>query len=260
MDFLINLASNILANIIFWFGFGLIIWLIIQVSQTRFLKFFGLERNKKLVVYLSNLWKPTEGKTEGYVISGHEFRVTKSISSLFGSTPFRFPEIVRGLVDSFWVGRKLNTPVTVSPLTTDNLSFTNMIIVGSTYRNIVRKYYVNTGALYLVFTDELKETSADFEPAIQIIKGQRKNELITGDYNLAIVEKMYDEEHGTVIFMCAGYRGDSSWATAEYLVRHWQELRKKYGDKAFALCLGFPNLRAYMEDYEEPVILASFPY
>lgn len=265
MDFLANLINNILANIIFWFGFGFLIWLVIRITQSRVLKFFGLETNRTLVVYLSNLWKPTTEKPEGYVLSEHEFRAAESINSLFGGTPFRFPEFVRGLVDSFWIGKKLNITTTVSPLTTDGIVFTNMIVVGAIPRNSVTRYYVNTGAPYLVIAGEQMGTSDNAStqaliPVVRVMKGHRKGEEITGEYNLAIVEKIHDEEHKTVVFMCVGFRGDSSWAATEYLVRHWGELSKRFGDKAFALCLGFPKSEAYMEDYEEPIILASFPF
>jgi hypothetical protein len=265
MDFLVNLISNVLANVIFWFGLGLVIWIGIRITQSRFLKFFGLEFNRTLIVYLSNLWEPTTRKPEGYVISGHEFRVSESVNSLFGSTPFRFPELVRGLVDSFWIGKKLKILTTVCPLTLEDITFTqNMIIIGATPRNIVRRYYVKTGPPYLIFSKELKEIGDDADqlatPWVQVIKGHRKSDRIEGDYNLAIVEKLYDEEHKTVVFMCLGERADSSWTATEYLVRHWGKLSKKFGDKEFALCLGFPMSESYMDDYEEPRILASFPF
>ncbi len=269
MDFLVNLIGNVLANVIFWVGLGLVIWIGIRVTRSRFLKFFGLESNQTLIVYLSNLWEPTTKKPEGYVISGHEFRMSESVNSLFGSTPFRFPELVRGLVDGFWIGEKLEISTTVSPLTLNDIIFTqNMIIIGATPRNIVRRYYLKTGAPYLILGKERKEINDDDDdsgaeqlttPWVQVIKGHRKNDRIEGNYNLAIVEKLYDEEHKTVVFMCLGERADSSWAATEYLVRHWNELSKKSDNKAFALCLGFPMSESYMDDYKEPIILASFP-
>lgn len=264
MDFLVNLINNILADIILWLGFGLLVYLFIRIVRSKFLKFFGLETNRKLVVYLSNLWKPTTEKPEGYVLSEHEFRAAESINSLFGSTPLRFPELVRGLVDSFWIGKELDITTTVSPLPTDGITFTNMIVVGGTPRNNVRRHYLSTGAPYLAIAGEQIGTPANalappLTPSVRIRKGHRKDEVITGDYNFAIVEKIHDDEHRTVVFMCVGFRGDSSWAATEYLVRHWSELSKKYGDKAFALCLGFPKSEVYMKDYKEPITLASFP-
>lgn len=261
MKFLENLLINILANAIFWFVLGFLIWLFIKSTQSRFLRFFGLDKTRKLVVYLSNLWVPTTEKPKGYILSGHEFCVAELINSLFGSTPFRFPDIVRGLVDSFWIGKKIDKKITVSPLNIEELVFTNMILVGAAVRNNARRYYVDTKGPYLLTADDNSETQGNaFNAGIKINKGHRKNEVITGNYNFAIVEKIFDDEHKTIVFMCVGTRGDSSWAATEYLVRHWRELRKKYKDKEFALCLGFPKSENYMNVYEEPIILNSFPF
>lgn len=259
MNFLINLLNNIAADIVFWLGLGFLIWLAVQIAQSHFLKFFGLETNKTLVVYLSNLWEPTREKSEGYLLSEYEFRAVESINGLFGSTPFSLPEFVRGLVDSFWIGKRPNITTTVSPLTNGSIAFTNMIVVGGVSKNSVRKHYVDIGAPYLVVHPKGTATDGEvqtMEPCIQVMKGHRKGEIITGDYEFAIVEKIYDAEHQTTVFMCVGYRGEGSLAATEYLVRQWGELRKRFGDKPFALCLGFSKSGVSIE---EPLILASFP-
>jgi len=264
VDLINNILANIIANVIFWLGLGLILHLAIRIAQLKFLRFFGLETNKKMIAYLSNLWQPTAGDPMGCVLSGHEFRVTRIISSLFGEIPFRLPELVRGLVDSFWIGKKLSIPIEVSPLTIDEIKFTNMIVVGATPKNSVRRYYFGAGLPYLAVVGEQVEPLDDvfrkvLTSRVRVRKGQRKGEEIPGEYNFAIVEKVCDEEHGTTVFMCIGFRGDSSWAATEYLVRNWRKLHKKFGDKAFAVCLGFPKSEEYMDTYEEPDILASFP-
>lgn len=263
MDFLSGLASNILANIIFWLGLGFVVWITVQVSQIKFRKFFGLNDKRQYRVYLSNLWTPREGRTEGYTISEHEFRASESIATLFGSAPFRLPELVRGLVDSFWLGNQIIIKTTASPIDSDKVSFTdNMIIVGGVGRNTVRKHYINTAASHLLFSGEKellegKELTRPYH--IIITKGNRINQTITGDYHFAIVEKFHDKEHKIVVFMCLGFRGDISWGAVQYLVYNWQKLHKKYQDKEFAMCLGFPKTNEYMTTYEEPIILASFP-
>jgi len=272
MDFLASLISDIVANVIFWVGLGFLTWLSIKTTQSRFQKFFGLDTNRTLVVYLSNLWRLGEARPPGCVISGFEFRATESISSLFGIIPFRFPNLVRGLVDAFWTRNRPRITVSISPLAVDDLEFTsmieftNMIVVGGTPKNSVRRYYFRTNALYLAIEGEeraLDHTPDVFEkvllPSVRVMKGQRKGEIIGKGYNLAIVEKIRDEEHGTVVFMCVGYRGDSSWAATEYLVRNWSRLHRITGNKVFALCLGFPKSEVHMDSYMEPIILASFP-
>lgn len=266
MEFLINVLSNVVANIVFWLILGIIAWIAIQVSQSRFLKFFSLERNQRIVVYLSNLWNPSTEKPEGYIISEHEFRASECINRLFGSAPFRLPELVRGLVDSFWLGKSVDVKAKISPLVTDKITFSsNMIIVGSVVRNSVRKHYFETASPYLSLSIENevlnhKELNRSNVHAV-ITRGNRKGTTINGNFNFATIEKLYDREHNISVFMCVGYRGDSTWASVEYLVRHWQELYKKYQVREFALCLGFPSPSptSYMTTYEEPIILDSLP-
>lgn len=259
-----DILVNVIADIIFWLGLGIIVCLAVRIAQFRFMGFFGLKTHGKLIVYLSNLWQPTAGNPKSCVLSGHEFRVTRSINSLFGETPFRLPSLVRGLVDSFWIREKLSITVEASPPTTKQVKFTDMIVVGATPKNNVRRYYLGAGLPYLAIVGEQAEPLDDvfrkvLTSRVRVMKGEQKGKDIPGEYNFAIVEKICDEEHGTTVFMCAGFRGDSSWAATEYLVRNWRKLQKKFGNKAFAVCLGFPWSEEYLDTYEEPKVVASFP-
>jgi len=265
LNFLENLISNLLANVVFWLATGLVVWLSIRITRARFLKFFGLTTRRTLVVYLSNLWQPHSEKPYTCTISGQEFRVVKVFYGSFGSPRFRFPDLVQGLVDSFWAGDKLKTNIEVSPSTQDSLDLTNnMIVVGGTPKNSVRRYYFGKRLLYLMIDGE------DVEPPpsvfdrpltsrVRVLKGHREGEVIEGEYNFAVVEKVCDETYDTTVFMCAGYRGDSSWAATEYLLRHWRDLYREFGNQGFALCLGFRMSQSYMGEYEEPVLRVSFP-
>jgi hypothetical protein len=113
------------------------------------------------VVYLSNLWSPAAGHTRGRVLSGYEFRVTKSVDVLFGGPSHRLPELVRGLVDNLWIAKAIDAPVEVSPLTASEIEFSNMIVVGATPKNSVRRYYLRSGLLYLAIVGEQAEPLED---------------------------------------------------------------------------------------------------
>jgi hypothetical protein len=75
MGFLLGLASNIAANIIFWLLLGLVFWAAGAMVARRFTRFFGLDRMRSVAVYLSNLWSPqVSSRNLGYTIALHELR------------------------------------------------------------------------------------------------------------------------------------------------------------------------------------------
>ncbi len=269
-DIVSDLFVNILANIIFWLGLGLLFrYVVISRARTEFLRFFGLETNKRLVVYLSNLWLPSITlKPWGCILSGQEFRVTKTVSSLFGSAPLNFPEQVKGLVDTFWIGKSLDVSIEVSSVGEHFDLACNMIVVGTSTKNSVRRYYLNRNMVYVTIAGEPTNSPTDkdilanpLEPRFVIMKGKQTGETVQrkGKYNLAVVERIRDEEDRTIVFMCTGLRGDSSWAATEYLARNWRKLYRKFGDKEFACCLWFSDADGPMEHYREPIHIRDLP-
>jgi hypothetical protein len=264
MDFLVNLGSNILGEFLFWVGLGLFVYIAVRLTQNRFLDFFGVRNSRRLTVYLSNLWQQNTGRPTGSVLSGHEFRATRTITGLFGDAPFRLPELVKGLVDALFAGDRVDVSIEVSPLLAEEVRSSSMIVVGGTPKNITRRLYFESDLLCLAIVGEKAEPPSDIfkkelEPRVRIMTGPRSGEEIVGDYNFAIIEKVRNKEQGTVAIMCAGFRGDSSWAATEYLARNWRQLARKYGNDGFAICLGFPMSERYMEIYTEPIVVARFP-
>lgn len=264
METLSNIAINIISDLILWLGLGLIVFLWLRIRKSKFLSFFGIEKNQKLIVYLSNLWQQSDNNPAGEIIAGSEFPVGQSIQSLFGETPFRVPELVRGLVDELWSGQVLDYTIRVSPLDIESIEFTNMIIVGATPKNSVRRYYLQDGCVSFKIAGESEEPVGDVHERVLrseaiYLKGPRKDQEITGDCNIAILEKVIDKDYGVTVFMCVGSRGDSSWGATEYLVRNWKSLQKRFSNNEFAVCLGFPNFDDYMKRYSEPEILAVLP-
>lgn len=261
METINNIAINIVSDLILWLGLGLLVFLWLRVRKSKFLSFFGIEKNQKLVVYLSNLWQESENNPAGEIIAGSEFRVGQSIQSLFGKTPFRVPDLVRGLVDELWSSQEVDYTIRVSPLDIQSVEFTNMIIVGASPKNSIRRYYLKRVNIKIAgeSTKPIKDIhDRVLKPKAIVQEGQQE---ITGDgvYNIAILEKFIDTKNGITVFMCVGSRGDSSWGATEFLVRNWKSLQKRFSNKEFAICLGFPKLDDYMKRYYEPEILAILP-
>lgn len=66
-----------------------------------------------------------------------------------------------------------------------------------------------------------------------------------------MVEKIHDTARGTTVVFCLGRRGDTTRAATEYLARNWRSLQREFGDRPFALGLGFRDL-GYEYDYHPP--------
>jgi len=262
VGFVLNLATNLLANVVFWLGLGVTVWLGARLIRRRFFRFFGLRRDGQFTVHLSNLWDPaSRGNTAGYTISMHELRATQSGEQLFGSATMRMPEAVRGLVDSVWLRQISRPELVVSPLDPSKVSLaTSSIVVGGASRNVIRATYFDSAMLFLGSEDEeIGKRSYDSHLAgfpVRVYRGQRAGEEIRTSLNPAILEKIYDASRDITLFFCLGLRGDGSWAAVEYLVRNWMVLRREFGDRDFALCLGFPASSTYLERYVEPARLA----
>lgn len=261
MEFALNVLGNVLANLVFWAGLGSLAWLAILTTHRKLINFFGLRGNKTLIVYLSNAYESTKEKPIGGLISEHEFHVVETVRNLFGSASYRYPEMVKGLVDSFWLGEDIKLKFLVSPQQNDKIQFKNMIVVGGASRNLVRKLYIESGYVKLTSSSEEPQQKGTCltQNYIRIVKGIRKGEIVEdqGKYNLALIEKIYDGERRITVFMCSGSRADSSWASVEYLIRHWRDLQSGSRNRPFALCLGFPQSQDYMQGYMEPKMLTE---
>lgn len=257
MGFLLGLASNFVANLVFWVVLGSAFWAMSSVIARRFSAFFGLTRVDNVGIYLSNL----SAKPEGAAISLHELRAAQSIDKLFGSAPLRLPEVVRGLVDALWLRQKVRCAIEVSPGTASAAALDrNLIIIGSSARNSVRARYVRSRLPTATLTGEglaPGSPSAMGDARITITRGGKSSEVNLYDANLAIVEKCCDPERKTTVFFCLGERGDSSWAATEYLVRNWKRLAAEFGDSDFVVCLGFPKTDKYLDEYQQPIRLSS---
>lgn len=260
---LADIASNIIANIVFWIGLGLAAAAAVRLGQRRFRRFFGLDKNEQLVVCLSNLWSSsTSTRPRGYSISLHELRAAESVTRLFGSASFRLPDIVRGLVDAIYLGgHRYDFHNTVSPSATeDPKQFAelggNLIVVGAAARNSIRKLYLDENLVSLRLSNELAEAGPHQQPPegrfVEVLGGADVGRKITSDaLELAVVERIRDTARGTTVVFCLGRRGDTTWAATEYLARNWRSLEREFGDRPFALCLGFREV-GYRYDYHPP--------
>jgi hypothetical protein len=264
MSFLVDTAANVLANLLFWFGLGGIFWLLARTGRRRFLRFFGVERDRSLTAYLSNLGLPTGDRRTKLLISGHEFLVVRTLAKLFSSSTLRYPEFVRGLVDSIFIGKQITFQVDICPDRYELAVDSAILVVGGGVLNTLRRYYVATHQTLTIASSEELDMESHPTPIFQhgywrITRGARASETLAHGVNSAVIERFVDSERSRIVLCCAGARADSSWAAVEYLVRHWRDLHRQFSDHPFAMVLEFPQGQgdSYLDEYAEPKILAS---
>ncbi|MGW5739807.1 hypothetical protein [Amycolatopsis sp. NPDC003861] len=260
---LLDIATNVIANVVFWLGLGFAVAALARLAQRRFRRFFGLHTNQHLVVCLSNLWTTaSSSRPRGYSISLHELRASEAITRLFGSASFRLPDLVRGLVDTIYLGRhRYDFRTTVSPAPSDDPQHFpdlsgNLIVVGAAPRNSIRRLYLQENLVSLRTSAEHPDAGdhplPPAEMSVEVLSGADLGRLVTSEsLDLAVVEKVHDTARDTTVLFCLGRRGDTTWAAVEYLARNWRSLQREFGDGPFALCLGFRDL-GYEYAYHPP--------
>ncbi|WP_157119821.1 hypothetical protein [Nocardia xishanensis] len=265
MSFVLAVATNLVANIAFWFALGLAFLAGSRTVERRMVRFFGLGNSRRVSVYLSNAAEPTP-RSDGrprLALAFHEFQAIQSVNKLFGAAPLRLPEIARGLVDGLWLRRPIQHLAEVSPPTTDGAQLSDScIVVGSSARNVIRRYGVERQLVRATLDAELRLGEAWYTAGDEVTVAVRLDgdnvQHIRARKNLALIEKVHRRGEDAVNFFCVGVRGDSSWAAVEYLVRNWKRLATEFGDQDFVVVLGVPwNEGAYFTEYPEPSRVAS---
>lgn len=272
MSFLVDVVTNVLANIIFWVVLGLAFAAYVQASKARFRRFFGLAPDLKLTICLSNLWSSSTStqpnhRRARYYIGLNELKASQSILELFGTSAFRLPDMVRGLVDSMWSSSSKMVETAVSePVDQEFPANTptptgSLVIVGSSRYNRRRRSFVESALPTMLFSTKLPEEddrkAGRFAVLVERGPGAG-DDPIESPLALGILEKCREVGTGRVVFFCIGAGGDISRAVSEFLVRNWGDLSRVYKDAPFAICLGFPREGEHLDSYVTPVRLREY--
>ena len=265
-----EIVAEIAAVVVLWIlsMLGAVIVLIVYTFSTRrkLFRFFGLRKDKqKLVVYLSTLLIEPGGSKDfrriprsyfGAATPNYELTVISTLTALFYHPSLRnLPQfLLSWLARRHWAFGIITPTFAASPLE-QNWDFENFILVGSSGYNSVTDYYEQRGKTYLRIIDNGK--------AIQISRGEYKGEEIRPpnlkDFDLAILEKTFDNDHDTTVFIAAGLGINGTRGAIEYLVENWELLLKKYKEKEFALCIRFPSILADPYGFSKPSVIRQLP-
>jgi hypothetical protein len=254
---LVDLATNVLGNVVFWVLVGVLALGSSRMLQRRVYAFFGVPRGGRVTVFVSNAWRPAPGSdtTQGYALSLHELRGWQTVEAFFGSAPLRLPELARGLVDAVWLREQITTDLVVSTPQPQTTAGTE-IVIGSARRNHARRAHLEAGRTRAWLGAELEGPPMSAVNRVHVAHGGG-TQTIESDLQIAVLERYVDAATGRTVFYCHGNRADGSRAAVEYLARHWKRLAARHGGRSFVVLLGCSTRTPYPEHYEEPTLLAS---
>jgi len=271
-----DILSNLLANIIFWIFGGIIFGLVISIRRIRLNRFFGIKFGQPLLIYLSThpieneIFKhrtEIENSVDTELISKSEVQVVTLFSELFSSQPFeRIADAFAGIVDTLWLIGRPEIKFVPSPLSEEELEFSSTICLGAHEFNTATEYYFYKHNPYIIM--ERKNPDDRINIIVRINKGDRKGEIITrtnhhGDneknWDLGIIVKLFDEEHGNTIFIVAGLEEMGTLSAADYLVENWRVFQKIYNNSEFGICIRCPSYRRNPMGYRNRKKVVSLP-
>jgi hypothetical protein len=153
--------------------------------------------------------------------------------------PFAYvpPAVTRALGEKYAFFRPVTTRIDASPMQFADIDFStgSIISVGSQGYNIVTSYCIAENLLQLQITQN--------GTVIEIMKGKYKGEIIrkpSDRHDIAILERVVDHvRNQTTITIAAGLGVIGSMGAVQYLIDHWDDLRRLYGARDFALVLQF---------------------
>lgn len=232
------------------FLIALISFIIYSFSkQKRLLNFFGPQKtSKRVIVYLSSLLVPRGGSTgfdglprsyQGIAIPTEELNVGSRLAKALSVDAFEYiPTVIRkSLQEKFAFFRPLMARIDASPMQYNNIDFStrSIIAIGSQGYNIVTNYCLTESLVQLQITHN--------GTVIEVMKGKDKGEIVrkaSDQHDIAILEKLIDHNRDdSSIIIAAGLGVLGTMGAVQYLIDHWRDLQKSYGNCDFALALQF---------------------
>jgi hypothetical protein len=218
-------------------------------KQKKLFNFLGLDKkSKQVVVYLSSLLVPRGTATgfdrlprsyQGPAIPIGELSISSRLAKALTIDAFEYiPPVVRkSLQEKYTFFRPLTVRIDASPMQNGDIDFStcSIITVGSQAYNIVTNYCITENLVQLQITQN--------GTVIEIVKGKDKGVVIkkaSDQHDIAILEKFIDHtRNNSTIIIAAGLGVLGTIGAVQYLIDHWRDLDKTYGNREFALILQF---------------------
>jgi len=232
-----EIFAHVLGDIVFFVFLFILAFAWFQRKRRNLVRFFGLKRQERLVVYLSSL-NVRHGSIEDrlgdpsddYTISvpSREFQVIPELTRLFATSWQDLAPAILGGGD--WHTKSVSLDFRPSPHKGKVRG--PMLIVGGPRYNAVSDYYFEHHQPSFV----LKKCD-DGRWVVRKVRGALGTvEPTNDDSELGILVRTFDEHHTSVI-IAAGITEIGTIAAVRFLVTRWHELQNRFGDKEFGICV-----------------------
>ncbi len=267
-DILYNIIANVISTVLCTIPGLILLITAITINRQHILRFFGINQKKSVLrIYVSRLEikprgtigiEPIEVGYSGPAINQVEYQGALLIREALKS---KWLSLLPNKLQD-WLGNlsfvlmSVDPPIEVSPQQEADISYDNLVILGSSIYNLASKCYMEHPSCAFYFT---KNESG--ERVFRIRDGGLKDIELPGrsqGQELGIIQRIKDNKHGTVVFICAGLGTSATYGSARYLIENWRSLQRKYHDADFSIFLAFKDQPRDSAAVVQPRVIYEF--
>jgi hypothetical protein len=228
------------------------------IRRRRLFTFFGIQRGAMGIrFYLGQLQvqaKGTKGVEEvrngyqGPAIVKFEYDACLMLQDLFRPrVTALIPEVLRELLSALFITlAEVDARIEMSP-TLEQFSpgqhlAENIVSCGAGTYNAISHHYLTLARAFYSFgrgEDGVRVMRFHGESPLDFAALGRAN-----NNELACIQRFKDTETGNAVFICAGIGSGATFGAVDYLVGHWNDLRRRYHDREFGVCLSFAHSKS----------------
>lgn len=245
-------------------GLPLVWW-----RRRKLFRFLGLTKQQPdFLVYLSTVFVERGGSLDfrgtartfsGPAVPAAELAALEPVARLFTESlldelPKRLRRWLARRVS--WVFQDVAPQFLASPQDVADVQSGNLLTVGSRYYNSAGDLFAQPGQLMLAMEQQQQQM------VIRVTGGSEKGRVFqtrdNSSEDLAILERLYDPDTNSTVFVAAGLGVTGTRGAVEYFARRWKDLYARFGTDRFALCLRFENVASDPNAYRRAEELSSY--
>lgn len=228
MNFALSVFANILADIVFAVGGGVLFFIAVRRRRGRLLAFFGVTQHRVLRIYLSSFRGVVatdrfgeERVKHSVALPDSEFRGLPLFDALFRADPY---SAIFALLPFLKRSTNVTFDISLAPEVFAGPLDTAVVALGGPRHNAV------TAQLLVAMQSPLSLHPTDDGWCVAL------NGETSKVYNAILVRGVVD---GSVALVAAGIQGRDTEAAIRYLAARWHELARQFGSAGFGVALEF---------------------